>query len=165
MEGAHTGAVWRNESFLETAERYSDAHRLKETLETLLSELLLVQPEDPLAYLCTSISKKIRDRDGMVRAETVKDVNTGASPGTRSAYLAKVSSEQKNAGRADSLLIVHFNDVYNIQERDKSPCGGAARFCGRVEEICKEREADGKYLVEGGRKSRSSLYSRHSTAT
>ena len=31
-------------------------------------------------------------------------------------------------GVADSLTIVHFNDVYNIQEREKEPVGGAARF-------------------------------------
>ncbi len=28
----------------------------------------------------------------------------------------------------DSLSILHFNDVYNIEGRDKEPVGGAARF-------------------------------------
>lgn len=28
----------------------------------------------------------------------------------------------------DSLTILHFNDVYNIEGRDKEPVGGAARF-------------------------------------
>ena len=28
----------------------------------------------------------------------------------------------------DSLLILHFNDVYNIDARDSEPVGGAARF-------------------------------------
>lgn len=31
-------------------------------------------------------------------------------------------------GVADSLTILHFNDVYNVQEREKEPVGGAARF-------------------------------------
>lgn len=30
--------------------------------------------------------------------------------------------------REDSLTILHFNDVYNIEGRDKEPVGGAARF-------------------------------------
>ena len=28
----------------------------------------------------------------------------------------------------DRLLILHFNDVYEIESRDKEPVGGAARF-------------------------------------
>ncbi len=30
--------------------------------------------------------------------------------------------------RGSTLSIVHFNDVYNIEEREKEPVGGAARF-------------------------------------
>lgn len=26
------------------------------------------------------------------------------------------------------LIILHFNDVYNVEARDQEPCGGAARF-------------------------------------
>ncbi len=29
---------------------------------------------------------------------------------------------------ATTISIVHFNDVYNIQERDTEPVGGAPRF-------------------------------------
>ena len=31
------------------------------------------------------------------------------------------------------LTIVHFNDVYNIEEREKEPVGGAARFKTRLD--------------------------------
>ncbi len=37
---------------------------------------------------------------------------------------------------ADSLTIVHFNDVYNIEEREKKePCGGAPRFKTQVDSL------------------------------
>jgi 5'-nucleotidase len=40
------------------------------------------------------------------------------------------------------LCFVHFNDVYNIQERAKrEPCGGAARFTTLVKKLKKERGA------------------------
>lgn len=26
------------------------------------------------------------------------------------------------------LRILHFNDVYNVEEREAEPCGGASRF-------------------------------------
>ena len=30
--------------------------------------------------------------------------------------------------KSGTLTIIHFNDVYNIEEREKEPVGGAARF-------------------------------------
>ena len=41
------------------------------------------------------------------------------------------SSEEK----ANSLTIIHFNDVYNIEPREKDPVGGAARFATKVKEL------------------------------
>ena len=37
--------------------------------------------------------------------------------------------------KANSLTIVHFNDVYNIEPRDKEPVGGASRFKTKVKEL------------------------------
>jgi len=37
-----------------------------------------------------------------------------------------------DAERASSIEIIHFNDVYEIKERDRDPCGGAARFVSRL---------------------------------
>ena len=34
----------------------------------------------------------------------------------------------KDSRRRDALTILHFNDVYNIEGREKEPVGGAARF-------------------------------------
>ena len=37
-----------------------------------------------------------------------------------------------NGGVVDKLLILHFNDVYNIEPREKEPVGGAARFASKI---------------------------------
>lgn len=37
--------------------------------------------------------------------------------------------------QAKCLTIIHFNDVYNIEPRDKEPIGGAARFTTKVKEL------------------------------
>ena len=47
---------------------------------------------------------------------------------------------------ADSLTIVHFNDVYNIEEREKEPCGGAPRFKTQVDGL---RELDPLVFFSG----------------
>ena len=35
----------------------------------------------------------------------------------------------------DSIRIIHFNDVYNIEPRDKEPVGGAARFKTAIDSL------------------------------
>eukprot|EP00795_Rhopilema_esculentum_P001141 gene1141-15487_t len=40
-----------------------------------------------------------------------------------------------NSPERDSLTIIHFNDVYNIEPRDSEPMGGAARFVTMVKEL------------------------------
>ena len=37
--------------------------------------------------------------------------------------------------KANSLTIIHFNDVYNIEPRDKETVGGAARFKTKMNEL------------------------------
>ena len=41
------------------------------------------------------------------------------------------------SGVADSITIIHFNDVYNIEQRPngKEPIGGAARFKAQVDSL------------------------------
>ena len=34
-----------------------------------------------------------------------------------------------------TITILHFNDVYNIEPREKDPCGGAARFTQRIKDL------------------------------
>ena len=37
-----------------------------------------------------------------------------------------------NGNVDDKILILHFNDVYNIEPREKEPVGGAARFASKI---------------------------------
>ena len=42
-------------------------------------------------------------------------------------------------GENKTLKIIHFNDVYNITENEKSEvCGGVARFAAKMDQIKKE---------------------------
>ena len=36
---------------------------------------------------------------------------------------------------ADVITLVHFNDVYNVEEQEREPVGGAARFKTRVDSL------------------------------
>lgn len=38
----------------------------------------------------------------------------------------------KTATKSRQLTILHFNDVYNIEPREKEPVGGAARFATKL---------------------------------
>lgn len=42
----------------------------------------------------------------------------------------ELNCEEKNP--LNCLTILHFNDVYNIEPRDKEPVGGAARFAHQL---------------------------------
>lgn len=56
---------------------------------------------------------------------------TSVSP-DRHALLDNMAAEKE---KANSLTIIHFNDVYNIEPRDKEPVGGAARFKTKIKEL------------------------------
>ena len=48
------------------------------------------------------------------------------------------------------LTILHFNDVYNIQQRKKEPVGGAARFATKINEIRAEAGEDSTLVFFSG---------------
>ena len=60
-------------------------------------------------------------RHSASKAESTGEAEKASSATTLSSQLA------------DTLTIVHFNDVYNIEERGKEPCGGAPRFKTRLD--------------------------------
>ena len=37
--------------------------------------------------------------------------------------------------KAEKLTLIHFNDVYNVEERGVEPVGGAARFLTAVRAV------------------------------
>ena len=68
---------------------------------------------------------------GKAKDLTVTTV-TSVSP-DRHVLLQNMANEVKE--KASSLTIIHFNDVYNIEPRDKEPVGGAARFKTKIKEL------------------------------
>lgn len=43
--------------------------------------------------------------------------------------LSKMSSLMDSSS---TITILHFNDVYNVNPRDRDPCGGAAKFAHAI---------------------------------
>lgn len=50
----------------------------------------------------------------------------------RTAQQRENSVETKTSTKSSQMTIVHFNDVYNIEPREKEPVGGAARFATKL---------------------------------
>lgn len=48
------------------------------------------------------------------------------------AQMEKCDDKTKTVSKSRELTILHFNDVYNIESREKEPVGGAARFAKKV---------------------------------
>mmetsp|Transcript_12246 Transcript_12246/g.22156 ORF Transcript_12246/g.22156 Transcript_12246/m.22156 type:complete len:559 (+) Transcript_12246:50-1726(+) len=48
------------------------------------------------------------------------------------------------ADAEEDVLIIHFNDVYNVEEGSREPVGGAARFTAKVREFERMRQREGK---------------------
>lgn len=78
------------------------------------NEDILVTMEGP-AHPCTD------RRVSAAEAESTGEAEKASSATTLSSQLP------------DAITIVHFNDVYNIEERAKEPCGGAPRFKKQVD--------------------------------
>ena len=69
---------------------------------------------------------------GVAKHSKVRTAVTSVSP-DRHVLLHNMANEANE--KANSLTIVHFNDVYNIEPRDKEPVGGASRFKTKVKEL------------------------------
>lgn len=48
------------------------------------------------------------------------------------AQMEKCDDKTKTVSKSRELTILHFNDVYNIESREKEPVGGAARFATKL---------------------------------
>ena len=52
------------------------------------------------------------------------------------ALAVEQAAQARKAGTvADAIRIIHFNDVYNIEEGSREPVGGAARFVGLLRKL------------------------------
>lgn len=80
-------------------------------------------------------------------AAVIAERRVSASQAESTGEAEKASSATTLSSQlADSLTIVHFNDVYNIEEREKEPCGGAPRFKTQVDGL---RELDPLVFFSG----------------
>lgn len=59
---------------------------------------------------------------------------------------AEGASSNSSTSALDIITILHFNDVYNIEERTKEPVGGAPRFKTKVDSL---RELEPLILFSG----------------
>ena len=66
----------------------------------------------------------------------------GARFATKSEVKAEPTEECK------TLNIIHFNDVYNINEGNKDICGGAARFMALINKLKSLKPSPIIFLVE-----------------
>lgn len=90
------------------AEEYFEKHKINDLFEYLSRELLVAKPEDPLEFLIDKVDSAPSHLSG--------DIEEGGSSG-------HVGPE---------ILLLHFGDVYHIDQRAREPVGGAARFVTTV---------------------------------
>jgi len=43
------------------------------------------------------------------------------------------------SGATPPLIILHFNDVYNVEPRDQEPCGGASRCSTMIKSFAQQQ--------------------------
>lgn len=83
---------------------------------------------------CDSVNVSIRD--SLISIAPPATQSSASSVGLQDSQQAeRASSSSPRAEMAHRLSIVHFNDVYDVQERKKEPVGGAARFKTAVDRV------------------------------
>ena len=73
-------------------------------------------------------SKNFPDRQSHAVPEGTPTIGTDE----RTAKQRESCVGTKTATKSPQMTIVHFNDVYNIEPREKEPVGGAARFATKL---------------------------------
>ena len=70
------------------------------------------------------------------RRQSRKGLLPVAGSEEEAALAIEQAAQARKAGKvADAIRIIHFNDVYNIEEGSREPVGGAARFVGLLREL------------------------------
>lgn len=87
--------------------------------------------------ISTKDNESINDKDTPTKLNTEEDVdntvkNTENTPKFDSKITRIYSTTTEPNEIRNKLTILHFNDVYNIEPRDKDPVGGAARFVTKI---------------------------------
>ena len=75
----------------------------------------------------SNIASSISQRDTAVEKEARADVQEAdVEIGNKIDHNTKITT------KSNQLTLLHFNDVYNIEPREKEPVGGAARFATKL---------------------------------
>ena len=85
-----------------------------------------------------NVSKTAPNQVGDIDSERREGARSGSSVSlTNWSPDAEKASSSSSASVADSITLIHFNDVYNIEERSngKEPIGGAARFKSQIDSL------------------------------
>ena len=103
---------------------------IEEKAEPVVAETKQEKSSDVLPNVAEGVkaseSKRNRKKEPILNGEfdtreTVIDPKT-----------SRIYSPTKLASAPQTLKILHFNDVYNIEPRDQEPVGGAARFVTKI---------------------------------
>ena len=81
-------------------------------------------------------SVRVPLRDSMMSIAPPATQSSASSIGVQDSQQAeRASSSSPKGDMTDCLSIIHFNDVYDVQEREREPVGGAARFKTAVDRL------------------------------
>jgi len=101
------------------AKKEAAAAKIKETQDSLW------QTKDAATEKISNSTTATKEATGNAAAS----VNLGFWSAVQAAKKAAVDTKRMMPGqKAETLSILHFNDVYNVESREVEPVGGAARF-------------------------------------
>lgn len=66
--------------------------------------------------------------------QTLPQCDNYSAPDYDTERLSRYIAAEGNVG-SSSLTILHFNDVYEVREREKEPVGGVARFRSKMNSL------------------------------
>lgn len=87
---------------------------------------------DDASTFQTVQSKNSSDRQSHAGPEGTTTIGTDLTTAEQRVSFAPGFTETNRATKSSQMTIVHFNDVYNIEPREKEPVGGAARFATKL---------------------------------
>ncbi|GMH72035.1 hypothetical protein TrST_g2555 [Triparma strigata] len=106
-------------------------------LSAALQRVEKTHDSETSAYMRDNVSRLLTDITKALLTHTPEDPEEFIRDMMKRRIKQKAGDEHQGE-KANTIEIVHFNDVYNIEGRSQAPQGGAARFVSKVKEIYKE---------------------------
>lgn len=111
-------------------------------LSAALQRVEKTHDSETSAYMRDNVSRLLTDITKALLTHTPEDPEEFIRDMMKRRIKQKAGDEHQGE-KANTIEIVHFNDVYNIEGRSQAPQGGAARFVSKVKEIYKEVSESG----------------------